>query len=272
MAQVVHNVILNAVQAMPTGGTVNITLRNETLANDHEEAPTLKPGRYLKMTIADHGAGISPDHLSRIFDPYFTTKQHGSGLGLATVYSIVKRHQGHLAVTSKLGVGTTFQFWLPAAAERIETRPPMPFAAPQGGRVLFMDDEAFIRNIAVTLLRRINCEPTVVNDGAAAVRAFTDARAAGRPYDVVILDLTVPGGVGGAEAIAQMRAIDPAVRAIVSSGYSNNPIMANYQQYGFSAAVPKPYEVEELMRAVQTLLRSKSGANQGGPSPDERGI
>jgi two-component system cell cycle sensor histidine kinase/response regulator CckA len=259
MAQVVHNVVLNAVQAMPTGGVVKIALRNEELAAD--DVPTLKRGRYLKMSIADSGAGIQPDHLSRIFDPYFTTKQHGSGLGLATVYSIVKRHDGYLSVGSKLGEGTTFQIWLPASAEKVETPPPMPTATPRRGKVLFMDDEAFIRNIAVTLLRRIDCEPTVVSDGADAVQAFANARAVGKPYDVVILDLTVPGGIGGAEAMAQIRAIDPSVRAIVSSGYSSNPVMANYQEYGFKAAVPKPYEVEELMRAVQRLLHDHLGAN-----------
>jgi two-component system, cell cycle sensor histidine kinase and response regulator CckA len=252
MAQVMHNVILNAVQAMPNGGLVKIGIRNTEVGSD--EVPTLDAGRYLKMSVTDQGTGISPDHLARIFDPYFTTKQHGSGLGLATVYSIVKRHQGYLSVSSTLGLGTTFDFWLPAAAQHVETRAPMPLAPRRRGRVLFMDDEPFIRNIAVTLLRRINCDPTVVNDGMAAVRAFFSAREAGAPYDVVILDLTVPAGMGGAEAMKRLLEIDPNVKAIVSSAYSSDPVMANFREHGFKAAVPKPYEVKELMSAVEILL------------------
>jgi signal transduction histidine kinase/CheY-like chemotaxis protein len=253
IAQVVQNIVLNASQATPKGGVIRIALLNVELAAG--QVPPLTAGRYLKLTIADTGCGIPAEQLPRIFDPYFTTKRNGSGLGLATVYSIVKQHDGHVEVESAVDKGTTFTIWLPASNE-----PPVTFAAvsdtlPRSrGRVLFMDDEASIRQMGGMVLRRMGVDVTEVGDGAAVVREYLSARAAGQPYDAVVLDLTVPGGMGGAEALQQLRQVNPDVRAIVSSGYSSDPVMANFRAHGFSAVVCKPYEASTLAHAVAELL------------------
>lgn len=252
IGQVVNNLIINATQAMPGGGLVRIEMSNEVI---QESRQGLGSGRYLKTRFIDNGSGISPENLPRIFEPYFTTKQQGSGLGLATVYSIIKRHRGHVEVTSEIGVGTTFCVWLPAATEAPDLTAPKRDQAPaKTGRVLFMDDEEAIRMVAAAVLKRQGLEVTAVGDGAAVVREFQAARAAGRPFDLVILDLTVPGGMGGAEAMEKLRQLDPQVRAIVASGYSSDPVMANYQAHGFRGRVPKPYQASDLMSAVDAVL------------------
>ncbi len=253
VGQVVNNLIINATQAMPAGGLIRIEMRNDEIA---EPRQGLAAGRYVKTSFADNGSGITAENLPRIFEPYFTTKQQGSGLGLATVYSIVKKHRGHIEVSSQPGVGTTFHVWLPAA-----TSAPEPAAVPaksertKTGRVLFMDDEPAIRTVGAAVLKRHGFHVTAVSDGADVVREYEAARAERRPFDLVILDLTVPGGVGGAEAIDRLREIDPGVRAIVASGYSSDPVMANYQSHGFAGRVPKPYQASDLVNAVDAVLR-----------------
>ncbi len=257
ISRVVQNLAINAVQAMPAGGTVRLAARNVRVRA--LEVPPLAPGAYVRIAVADTGVGIKPEHLERVFEPYFTTKQTGSGLGLATVYSIVRKHKGHIRVQSALGHGTTFEVYLPAAEEAAPAAeadlPPARGGA--NGRVLFMDDEAPIRRLATALLRRLGSEVEVVADGQAAVERFAAARAAGRPFDVVIMDLTVPGGMGGLEALERLRAIDPAVRAIVSSGYSSDPVLANYRDYGFRGRVAKPYELAEFGRVLREVSAGK---------------
>ncbi len=257
IGQVVHNIIINASQAMPQGGLIHISLRNEDIG---EGRSALKPGRYVKLSVVDNGSGIPPEMLARIFEPYFTTKKQGSGLGLATVYSIVKKHDGHVEVQSKLGEGTTILVWLPAAAAaktgNDEANPP----AHSGGRILLMDDEAPIRLLGAAVLKRAGFAVTAVNDGAAVVSEYAAASAAGRPFDLVILDLTVPGGMGGAEAMGKLREMDPDVCAIVSSGYSSDPVMANYRAHGFRGRVPKPYAADDLNAVVQSLMRERKSA------------
>ena len=253
IAQAIQNIILNATHAMPGGGVIRVTLRNEEIAAGVR--PALTPGSYLHLTIADSGIGIGPENLPRIFEPYFTTKPKGNGLGLATVYSIIKKHQGHIEAASQLGAGTTFHLWLPAVvtgASRpvIEQKPPPARSA----RVLFMDDEATIRLLAGAIFKHMGVAHTAVPDGSAVLQEYEKARAEGRPYDVVMLDLTVPGGMGGAEAMEKLRQLDPAVRAVVSSGYSNDPVMANYRAYGFQAMVGKPYEMAEFMNTINAVL------------------
>jgi two-component system cell cycle sensor histidine kinase/response regulator CckA len=259
IVQVVHNITINAVHAMPKGGVIHLQLRNDEVAA--EGRPGLAPGRYLKLSITDTGTGINPESLARIFEPYFTTKDHGSGLGLTTVYSIVKRHQGHVEVESKVGHGTTFHVWLPAAerAPAAESAPAAPAAPPeppprQTGRVLFMDDEAPIRQMATSLLGRMGLDVKAVDDGSAVVLEYAAARNAGQPYDLVILDLTVPGGMGGAKAMERLLQMDPQVHAVVSSGYSNDPILANYRAHGFRGIVPKPYVADDVARVVSAVL------------------
>jgi signal transduction histidine kinase/CheY-like chemotaxis protein len=257
IGQVVQNIIINALQAMPDGGMIRVALANVVI--DPHFAPELTPGRYVELSIADNGQGISPEHLPRIFDPYFTTKKQGSGLGLATVYSIVNKHLGRIEVHSRLGEGTTFDVWLPAAQ-----RPPDPTVPPdsmpvrQHGRVLVMDDEQTIRESATALLERAGLETQAVADGAAALREYALAREAGRPFDVVILDLTVPGGMGGRETIEKLRQMDPQVRAIVSSGYSHDPVLAQYRAHGFLGMVPKPYDLHELLKVVYTVMQGNA--------------
>ncbi|MBX3751861.1 MAG: response regulator, partial [Opitutaceae bacterium] len=254
IGQVVQNLVLNAVQAMPAGGVIRIAMGNVTLAED--EHPPLAAGDYLRLSIADTGRGIHPDHLPRIFEPYFTTKSAGVGLGLATVYSIVRKHRGHIMVESELDAGTTFHLWLPAAAEaEAPRRPnPAPFAEAMQGRVLFMDDEEPIRLMAAVLLGRLGLDPTIAEDGAEAVRQFRQAHGEGRPFDAVVMDLTVPGGVGGLEALREMQTIDPDVRAIVSSGYSSDPVLANFRAHGFRGMVAKPYRITALAAALRAVM------------------
>ncbi|HYP17186.1 MAG TPA: ATP-binding protein, partial [Opitutus sp.] len=252
IGQVVHNIIINASQAMPGGGQIRVVLRNDVI---EEPRAGLVPGRYVKLSFTDTGAGIGPEVLPRIFEPYFTTKKQGSGLGLATVYSIVKKHDGHIEVCSKLGIGTTFHVWLPGATHPPERNAAEATAAqPMQGRVLVMDDEESIRQLATAVLKRMGFDVTAVEDGARVVNEYATASAAGRPYDLVILDLTVPGGMGGAEAMEKLRAANPDVVAIVSSGYSSDPVMANHAAYGFRGRVPTPYAADDLARAVEQVL------------------
>ncbi len=258
IGQVVQNLVINAVQAMPKSGVLSLVLRNEAVAGG--SALPLVPGRYLRLSVHDTGPGMDSELLSHIFEPYFTTKESGVGLGLATVYSIVKKHRGHISVESSRGTGTVFHLWLPAAEE-----PAAPTARSQspfdrmGGKVLFMDDEQPIRQMAAVLLERLGFEPVLVEDGAEAVREFDEARAAGRPFDLVVMDLTVPGGLGGLESLKRMREIDPAVKAIVSSGYSSDPVMADYRAHGFSGMVAKPYRISDLAKTLREVLN-------GGPA------
>jgi len=252
IAQVVQNLVINAVQAMPDGGSILITLRDEQVEGGRLPVP---PGPYLRLSITDAGAGLPPEYLSHIFEPYFTTSKDGSGLGLATVYSIVRRHQGHVTVESEVGRGTSFHLWLPASLAPLPE--PAPALSPfQGlsGRILFMDDDESLRTMADALLTRMGFEVVVTSDGRQALETFATERAAGRPFDLVMMDLTVPGGMGGAEALRGMLALDPAVRGVVSSGYSGDPVMANYRAHGFRGRVPKPYRVDELARVLREVL------------------
>ena len=258
IGQVVQNIVINAREVMAEGGMIAIELKNETIVDGH---PGLAAGRYVRLSISDTGPGIPPENLTRIFEPYFTTKKTGSGLGLATVYSIIKKHHGHITVQSQLGHGSRFEIWLPAAAiaEPASQPAPAPAAASAAmrGRVLFMDDEADIRRIGQVMLARLGFEATGVADGAEALDEFTRAIATGRPYDAVILDLTIPGGVGGRQTIQEMLRVNPAVRAIVSSGYSNDEVLANYRQHGFRGRVTKPYEIAELERVLRAVVQGE---------------
>jgi CheY-like chemotaxis protein len=206
--------------------------------------------------VEDTGTGIKPEHLAKIFDPYFTTKQQGSGLGLTTAYSILKKHGAHIEVHSKLGHGTTFEIWLPALrGEKVEVlSEDRQSLASMRGRVLLMDDDKIIRQTAGRLLTRLGLEVDVASDGHEVVKKFAHEHANGRSYDVVVMDLTVPGGMGGCEALEQIRKINPGVKAIVSSGYSSDPVLANYRAYGFHGMVAKPYKIEDFIRALRAVL------------------
>ncbi|MDP2139093.1 MAG: ATP-binding protein, partial [Candidatus Didemnitutus sp.] len=253
IGQVVQNLAINAAQAMPQGGIVRLQAKNVRLASMRDEA--LPAGDYVKISVSDEGTGIAAEHLGKIFDPYFTTKQQGSGLGLATVYSIIRKHQGHIEVSSKLGEGTTFQLWLPAAAHPVSNSVvEVQTEASLRARVLFMDDEEPIREMAGRFIKRLGGTFEGAPDGATAIRLFEEARTAGRPFDVVVMDLTVPGGMGGREAVERLLQIDPKVRAIVSSGYSRDPVLGSYRRHGFCAILPKPYSLDQLHKILVDVV------------------
>jgi PAS domain S-box-containing protein len=254
LMQVIQNMVINSVQAMPAGGTITFTAENITLAGDNRFLRA--PGPYLKCSISDEGMGIPQELLPRIFDPYFSTKPGGNGLGLATCYSIVKNHQGHIEVSSTPGAGTTFEIYLPAADGR--QLPPKEERSieikARGRRILVMDDEESVRKMVKAMLRTLGFDAEVAPEGAKAVELYRDAMLAGRPFDAVILDLTVAGGIGGKEAIILLRKLDPAARVIVSSGYSSDAIVANYRVHGFQGALAKPYGLNNMKRVLWEVL------------------
>lgn len=256
MSQVIQNLVINSKQAMPNGGVLRVQAENFSI--QEKGSLPLPKGRYIRISIQDSGCGIKAEHLSKIFDPYFTTKPKGSGLGLATAYSIMKQHDGLITVESDLGKGSTFHLYLPASA-RVSAAPAKTEAKPQQfrgtGRVLAMDDEPAIRVLLSAILKHFGYDSTEVPDGRAALLEYKKALEAGQPYQVVIMDLTIPGGMGGREAITELRALDPQVKAIVSSGYSNDPVMAEYQKYGFAARVEKPYRLQELGAALRGIMQ-----------------
>ncbi|TAK03081.1 MAG: PAS domain S-box protein [Candidatus Manganitrophaceae bacterium] len=255
VGQVIHNLILNAQQSMPEGGIIQIGAENKTI--EEVKGLPLKGRDYIHITIRDFGIGIPKEHLSKIFDPYFTTKQKGSGLGLSTSYSIIKKHDGTMTVDSELGKGSTFSIYLPAFPNAAipKDKEMIEIASLVGrGRILVMDDEEIIRDVFQEMLGRLGYEVTLAKEGLEAVSLYRSARESGHPFDAVIMDLTIPGGVGGKEAIRKLREIDPEVKAIVSSGYSNDPLAASFTAYGFSDFVAKPFRMEELGRVVKRIV------------------
>jgi len=258
LTQVFNNLILNANQAMPEGGV--ITVRGENVVITKAKNLPLKDGKYVMIEIHDRGIGIPQDVISKIFDPFFTTKQKGSGLGLSTVFSIIKRHEAFITVESEPEQGTSFFIYLPAT-ERGAVRvrePKKEIFQGEGSRVLIMDDKSFVRNAAVKALKLFGYEVEGATDGAEAINAFKDAIDKGKPFDVVILDLTIPGGMGGEDTLKKLRGIDPKMKAIVSSGYSEDPVMSEYKKHGFNAIVNKPYQYEELCKVVSKVIEEDS--------------
>ncbi len=254
MSQVFNNLIINAVHAMPRGGNIFFVVSNVILSED--APPNLKEGRYARITVRDEGLGIPPAQLDHIFDPYFTTKQSGSGLGLTSVYSIIKRHDGHITVESAPSIGTTFDIYLPASQSAPAQRPASDAKAAAGtGTVLVMDDEPLVRDISGSMLSSLGYNVALARHGAEAIEMYRKALNNGTPYDAIIMDLTIPGAMGGGEAIRELLALDPNVRAIVSSGYSNDPIMANFREYGFKGVMTKPYNLGNLGRTLTEILK-----------------
>ncbi len=253
ISQVVDNLIINACQAMPNGGPVLVRASNIVVREKHHLP--LQEGRYVRVSIADQGIGIPKEHLRKIFDPYFTTKDGGSGLGLATSYSIIKRHGGLITVRSKVGVGTTFYFFLPASSHQPASCEDTSAEETSGkGRILVMDDEELIRTLAKELLTAHGYEVDVARDGSEALEMYQKAMESGYRYGLVVMDLTIPGDMGGKQTIEKMIQLDPDVTSIVSSGYSNDPIMSNYASYGFKAVLPKPYDGRQMCELVEGLL------------------
>ncbi|MDY6879071.1 MAG: ATP-binding protein [Desulfatiglans sp.] len=251
--QVISNIIINADQAMPDGGTIVVSAENATVRAD--DNLHLKSGQYIKISIKDEGFGISETELSKIFDPYFSTKKTGKGLGLATAFAIVNDHEGSIYVESEPGVGTTFLIYLPASEKKEEPRHFGKEKLPSTmGKVLIMDDEKDIRELTGEMLAAIGYEVGFATDGMEAVESYKTAKRAQNPYDLIIVDLTVPGGMGGKEAIQRVREIDPEVKAIVSSGYPDDPVMIDYEKFGFRDVIAKPYKINELSEKIHKTI------------------
>jgi nitrogen-specific signal transduction histidine kinase/ActR/RegA family two-component response regulator len=255
--QVLNNLIINAVQAMPGGGGITVTCANLVLAG--EASVYLPPGTYVRITIQDTGAGIPKEHLAKIFNPYFTTKKAGNGLGLATASSIIKKHEGAITVVSEPGQGTTFTLYLPAvdAVEEPEVQAAPP-VLPGTGRILVMDDEPHVLEIATAMLECLGYACATARDGAEAVALYRQAAAGQAPFAAVIMDLTIPGGMGGKEALARLLDQAPEVRAIVSSGYSDSAVMAEFATFGFQGVLSKPYRIEDLSSVLTRVLGSQA--------------
>ncbi len=242
MTQVINNLLINANQASPQGGPIVV------------RAKALKPEALLQIEVQDHGTGVDPEHLQKLFVPYFTTKSSGNGLGLASVKAIVEDHGGTISVASTLGQGTTFTFCLPIKEMALcPVTSEAPLLKKAAARLLLLDDEPTIQQIAAEMLQHLGHSVVLVKDGATALQTYKQAMDAGHPFDAVILDLAIPGGKGGREIIEDLRLLDPKVLALVSSGYSEDPIVKNCQQYGFSGVLMKPYNLKALEAALACI-------------------
>ncbi len=258
ISQVIQNLIINANQAMPNGGTIRINLENFVFENENKAKLPLKPGKYIKLTIRDEGIGIPQKYLTRIFDPFFSTKQSGSGLGLATAFSIISKHEGHIEVQSEVGKGTEFTIYLPASDEPLEKKDSTTVTEilsrkKKGALVMIMDDEEMIRDIASELFSQLGFLAVHAEDGKEAVTLYKKLKEDGKKIDLVIMDLTIPGGMGGKEAVQELLKIDKEAVAIVSSGYSNDPVMAQYKEHGFKGCLKKPFKIDEIVELLQEL-------------------
>ncbi|HMK65400.1 MAG TPA: PAS domain-containing protein [Thermodesulfobacteriota bacterium] len=263
ISQVLRNIVLNAREAMPEGGTVSISAAN--LKVDAPSTLPLRPGNYLKISIADQGSGIPAEVLPKIFDPYFSTKQRGDrkgmGLGLTICHSIVEKHGGLILADSKADPGAAFHIYLPACQKEMwEPRASKKESRPISSKILVMDDDEMMRSMSVSILNRLGYEVELAENGQKAIDLYQAAQAADYPFDAVILDLTVPGGMGGEKAIQELTRIDPKVIAIASSGYHEDPVMQNHEQYGFKAALTKPYMISRLSEILSTVLEATPGA------------
>jgi len=251
-SQVINNLVINAGQAMDEGGTVRVHARNVRVGPD--DPLPLPEGPYIAIGIEDDGVGIPEQNLKKIFDPYYSTKEKGSGLGLATCYSIVDRHGGTISVESEEGKGATFTIYLPALGRKVSTagkfHPDTDVIGTGGGKVLLMDDEEVIRDVAEELLVSLGYEVTTVPDGEAALEEWKKSAKSGSSFDLVILDLTVPGGLGGLETVKIFREMDSNIKVMVSSGYSEDEVFSNCERYGFWGAIAKPYSLDELGKAL----------------------
>jgi len=256
MSQVIQNIIINAKHAMPDGGTIRVNCKNiESLITPDTSLPL--NDKYIKIDISDSGIGIPDNLIDKIFDPYFTTKEEGSGLGLAITHSIISKHNGYISVQSKPGEGTTFILYLPASTreqkkenskETMETRA-------TSAKIMIMDDEEMVRDVAKAIFVMMGHEVFLAADGEEAVELYKKQSDLCQPIDIIIMDLTIPGGMGGEKAVQEILAINPEAKVIVSSGYSHDPVMAHYQDHGFSAALVKPFQIQDIMDVINKLLK-----------------
>ena len=257
--QVINNIIINGIESMPNGGKIIVSAKNCSLKDS--KIVNLPKGKYIKISIKDNGIGIPENILHKIFDPYFSTKDGGSGLGLTISHSIIKKHNGQITVESKQDVGSTFNIYLPASKKKLlgkeNAKEEFKIESPDTkGKILLMDDEKSIVEISKLILEKLDYEIVTAKDGEEAIEKYIAAEESGEPFDVIILDLTVPGGLGGKETIERIQEQYPGAKAIVSSGYYDDPIMADYKDYGFSGVLPKPYKIRNLIKIISDVINS----------------
>jgi two-component system, cell cycle sensor histidine kinase and response regulator CckA len=257
ISQVINNLVINARQAMPDGGIVELSAKN--ISPSIEDFLPLKDKNYVKITVKDTGVGIPKENLHRIFDPFFSTKKDGSGLGLASTYSILKKHDGYITVESEIGKGAVFHVYLPASDEKniSEKGGDHKKILKRKGKILIMDDDKDVRHVAGKLISQLGYKVDFANDGVEAIALYKKAKKSKEPFDLIIMDLTIPGGMGGKETIEILTKMDPELTAIVSSGYHNDPIVANYKKYGFKGFINKPYTIEDLNDTLCSILEKK---------------
>lgn len=262
---VIRNVVANGIESMPGGGVIAVTAENVDIGKAEQDAGLpLAIGPFVRISIKDQGTGIPKEHLPKIFDPYFSTKEMGSqkgmGLGLATAHAVVRKHDGHIAVVSEEEVGTTVHIYLPVPDQKdertlfSEIQPLNDRQTSSTQRVLVMDDEEMLRTLVKQMLTRLGYEVETVQDGVEAIRLYQTNKESGRPFDAVILDLTIKGGMGGRDTMEKLLEIDPNVRAVVSSGYSNDPVMEKFKDYGFCGTLPKPYQMKDMAESLMNIL------------------
>jgi len=255
IGQVIQNLIINAIQAMPDGG--DITIRCTNFSADQQHATKMAPGSYLKITISDNGPGIPEELLETIFDPYITTKKEGNGLGLAICHSIINKHDGSITVTSQPELGTTFTIYLPSSNKdrALQEKKLSPRKYGQGqGQIILMDDDAMIREVAGQMLNKLGYSVLEAANGEDALQLYQDRYNNEEEIACIIVDLTVPGGMGGKETVNKLHALNPQAKVIVSSGYSKDSVMAEHQKYGFTACLMKPYQLEDLAQVLARIL------------------
>jgi PAS domain S-box-containing protein len=255
ISQVIENLVINSIQAMADGGNIYVQAKNAGVISGKDG---LEDGKYIVISVRDNGSGIPEEYREKIFDPYFTTKKSGNGLGLASCMSIIRKHGGAVKLISEVGVGTEFRIYLPATGKSVDAEDGLSGGMLSGSsRVLVMDDDRSIYDTIPQLLRGYGFDVGAALDGAEAIRIYQQSKILKKPIDVFVMDLTVPGGLGGVETIALLREFDPDILAIVSSGYSNDPVMADFREYGFDAVLPKPYNIENLVRLINRLVSEK---------------
>jgi PAS domain S-box-containing protein len=284
--QTIHNIVTNAVQAMPEGGKVTIHAVNTEVSPGRISA--MRGGKCVQLSIVDTGHGFNTKHLAKIFDPYFSTRKDGSGLGLATAYSIIRKHGGHIVAANQPEGGAAISICIPACQKPMEVHQPdekvMSISAGEfevnsadgptsKRRVLVMDDEADILTVVSAMLEVQGFEVETAGDGKEAIGKYQIAKSKGNPFDIVIMDLTIPNGMGGKEAVQKLLAVDPGVKVIVSSGYSYDPVMSDYRKYGFSGVMPKPYRMEDLGKIlIQVIAASPASTEKKVPAPAEEDV
>ena len=256
--QVLNNIVLNAVQAMPGGGRIKVKAGNARI--EEGENTVLPAGKYIKITVEDKGPGIQKEHIDRIFDPFFTTKKGGSGLGLSVAYSIIKRHGGNITVESEQGKGSVFTIFIPDSEILPEEKKAKTILHKGRGNILLMDDEEKVRDTVSRMLEYLGYRVRPAKNGEEAIELYKKALRSGVPFNAVLLDMVVPGGMGGKDTVAELLKIDAGVKAVVITGYSSDPVISNFREYGFLASIPKPFSIEDLGRTLYEVMAGKSAS------------